>query len=550
MLDVPATTPAFAQRWVAQVRALRAELGWPADAAIVTRLHRDGASFAAAAADDQLFTATEVNELAWLRLVAQEHDAAWPLAPAYPAVFDHEAARQTLQRSALAERAPRLMALLQEAQRRALGVLCDDEMFSLGGGHGSRTWPLQALPESVDWSTLSDVPTALITGSNGKTTTVRLVAAMAAAAGRSPGFNCTDGVFVDGECVLRGDYSGPAGARAVLRDPRVQTAVLETARGGILRRGLAVRRADAAIVTNVSPDHFGEYGVHDLADLADAKLVVARALGPAGTLVLNADDPLLVAKSAALTVPLAWFAQDDAHPLLLAARERGGGTCAVAGGRLRLYWRGVAHDLGAVAAMPLTVAGSAAYNIANLAGAALLAAALGIGVESIAAVCQHFGARRDDNPGRLERWRIGDVDVLVDYAHNPEGLEGLLQVAEQLRKSRDARIGLLLGQAGNRDDSAIRALAQVAAAHRPSRIVLKDIPGMLRGRAPGEVPGLLREGLLDTGFAAADLHLELDELEAARQLWSWSRPGDVLVLPVHAAATRLALAQWLDALQR
>ncbi len=550
MLDVPATTPEFAQRWVAQVRVLRAELGWPVDAAIVTRLHRDGASFAAAAADDQLFTATEVNELAWLRLVALEHDRAWPFAPAYPAVFDHEAARQTLQRAALAERTPRLMALLQEAQRRALGVLCDDDAFSLGGGSGSRIWPLQALPETVDWTALRDVPTALITGSNGKTTTVRLVAAMAAADSRVPGFNCTDGVFVDGECVLRGDYSGPAGARAVLRDPRVQTAVLETARGGILRRGLAVRRADAAIVTNVSPDHFGEYGVHDLSDLADAKLVVARALGPAGTLVLNADDALLVAKSAALTVPLAWFAQDDAHPLLRAARERGGGTCAVAEGRLRLHWQGVAHDLGAVAAMPLTVGGSAAYNIANLAGAALLAAALGIGIAPIAAVCQRFGACRDDNPGRLERWRIGEVDVLVDYAHNPEGLEGLLQVAEQLRKTRDARIGLLLGQAGNRDDRAIHALAQVAAAHRPGRIVLKDIPGMLRGRAPGEVPGLLREGLLDAGFASADLHLELDELEAARQLWSWSRPGDVLVLPVHAAATRLALAQWLDALQR
>jgi UDP-N-acetylmuramyl tripeptide synthase len=173
---------------------------------------------------------------------------------------------------------------------------------------------------------------------------------------------------------------------------------------------------------------------------------------------------------------------------------------------------------------------------------------VGLGIESIASVCQHFGAHRDDNPGRLERWRIDGVDVLVDYAHNPEGLGGLLQVAEQLRKTREGRIGLLLGQAGNRDDAAIRALAQVAAAHRPHRIVLKDIPGMLRGRASGEVPGLLRDGLLDAGFAAADLHLELDELEAARQMLSWSRPGDVLVLPVHAAPTRLALAQWLDAL--
>lgn len=550
MLDVPATTPECAQRWVAQLRALRAELGWPVDAAVITRLHRDGASFAAAADEDQLFTATEVNELAWLRLVAEQGVIAWPLAPGYPAVFDAESARQTLRRAAAAECAPRWRELSNKAAQRGLSVLCDDDAFSLGSGCGGRTWPLQALPEAVDWPSLSDVPIALVTGSNGKTTTVRLVAAMSAAAGRAPGFNCTDGVFVDGECVLRGDYSGPAGARAVLRDPRAQMAVLETARGGILRRGLAVRRADAAIVTNVSPDHFGEYGVHDLSDLADAKLVVARALGPNGTLVVNADDALLVAKSTALSVPLAWFALDDAHPLLVAHRARGGGTCAVADGRLRLHWQGVAHDLGSVAAMPLTVGGSAAYNVANLAGAALLAAAIGIGVAPIAAVCQRFGASRDDNPGRLERWQIGAVDVLVDYAHNPEGLAGLLRVAEQLRETRDGRVGLLLGQAGNREDSAIHALAQVAAAHRPDQIVLKDIPGMLRGRAPGEVPGLLRDGLLNAGFAASDLRIELDELEAARQLWSWSRPGDVLVLPVHAAATRLALAQWLDALAR
>ena len=139
---------------------------------------------------------------------------------------------------------------------------------------------------------------------------------------------------------------------------------------------------------------------------------------------------------------------------------------------------------------------------------------------------------------------------MVDYAHNPDGLVGLLRVAERLRATSDGRIGLLLGQAGNRDDAAIRALADVAAAHQPNRVVLKDIPGMLRGRTPGEVPELLRRALLNAGLAAADLYVELDELEAARQLLAWARRGDVLVLPVHAAGTRLALASWLDTLTR
>lgn len=545
MLDVFAATPAQAARWAARVRDWRVHLGWP-DGPIATRLHPSGASLVAAAPEDQLLTATEVNELAWLELCADDDDVTLPHAPGHPAVFDVASSFYTMRRMAAAERQQQALRLLHEAEDRDVPVLWDDDEFTLGEGEGGRSWPLDELPTAPPWELLHGIPTALVTGSNGKTTTVRLLAAMLAADGRCVGYNCTDGVFVGGECVERGDYSGPAGARRVLRDARVQAAVLETARGGILRRGLAVRRADAAIVTNISADHFGEYGIHDLSDLANAKLAVARAITESGLLVLNADDEVLRAKAGALDCRIAWFALDDAHPFLQAQRERGGSTCGVRDGRLRLQHGGITTDLGAVAAMPLAMAGCASYNIANLAGAALLAVALGVERDAIAEVCAHFGARRGDNPGRLEQWTIRGVRVLMDYAHNPEGLDGLLRVAQALRAGK-GRLGLLLGQAGNRDDESIRALARSAAAQRPAQVALKDAEGYLRGRALGEVPGILRDELLRAGLAPDAVRAWPSEFEAAQRLFEWAEADDVLVLPVHAFAAREALAEWLDA---
>ena len=528
------------------MRALRAKLGWN-EATLVVREHRSGASLFAAAAQDQLFTATEVNELAWLRLVAEPGDHRIPLSPGHPSVFDEDSALQTLHCLAKEEAKPAAMRLQSEAQAHRVAVVWDDEDISIGMGEGSATWRLDALPDEAPWATLHDVPSALVTGSNGKTTTVRLVSAMLSANGRRPGFNCTDGVFVGGERMERGDYSGPAGARRVVRDRRVDAAVLETARGGILRRGLAVRRVDAAIVTNVSPDHFGEYGVHDLSDLAEAKLVVARALDADGTLVLNADDAMLLSKAERTDVRIAWFALDDANPKLLAHRAAGGDTCGIENGRMRLHVGGETHDLGEARAMPLSLEGAAAYNLHNLAGAALLGSRLGVPAPIIASVCASFGGARGDNPGRMERWDIHGVRVLVDYAHNPEGLDGLLRVADSLRQLSGGRIGLLLGQAGNRDDDAIRELARIAASWKPARVVLKDIEGYMRGRQPGEVPVILRDQLRTSGLPEESLHIVLPELDAAQAMIEWAQPGDVLVLPVHSFAARDALAAWLDA---
>jgi UDP-N-acetylmuramyl tripeptide synthase len=399
---------------------------------------------------------------------------------------------------------------------------------------------------------LHDIPTALVTGSNGKTTTVRLLSACARAHGWPNAFCCTDGVFFEGEPLAGGDYSGPEGARRVLRERRARAAIIETARGGILRRGLAVSRAAAAIVTNISADHFGEYGIDDLAGLADVKLTIAGVLVPDGLLVLNADDAELRARAPHLAerfgrpLSIGWFSLDDAHPLLVAQRRAGGSTCGVRDGRLVLQHRGATHDLGAVAAMPLTVDGSAAYNTANLAAAALGAASLGIAAGTIAAVYARFGANPADNSGRLMRFERNGVQILIDYAHNPEGMRGLMQVALHLRGPH-GRLGTILGHAGNRLDSDIEALALATAQFRPDLVVVKESDGYLRGRQPGEVPRLIHAVLRRAGLAEESLPVRMTEAEAVDYALEWARPGDVLALTVHSPEVRSALVGRLSA---
>ena len=531
-------------RWAQRVRQVCAALAWPGpQPRAVPHPHEPTLVFAAP--EDLLFTATEINEWAWERSAAEAGERDFDLArnPGDEPVA-HFAAR------AAAERRPALSALREATATRRLPMFVDDETVSVGAGAGSRCWPLLAMPapEGVPWPGLHDVPTALVTGSNGKTTTVRLLAAMAAASGRASGHCCTEGIWVAGRMVQSGDYSGPAGAREVLRHRGVEVAILETARGGILRRGLALRRADVAVVTNISPDHLGEYGVDSAADLAEVKLVVAHAVSGGGMLVLNADDAILMDAAAraphAASARQALFGRDHDHPALLASRVRGGSTCGVREGELLLWHLGDEHALGAIVDMPLTLHGAARHNIENIAAAALAAAGLGLSISVIRQTLQSFGAQPEDNPGRLERWSHRGATVLIDYAHNPEGLAQLLLVARALQPRR---LALLLGQAGNRDGAAIAALAGTAAGFGPDRIVIKELPAMWRGRSAGEVPALLEAALRAAGVPAERIVHEADEEAGAFGLLAWAGPGDLIVLPVHTAAVRLRLVAALGA---
>ncbi len=504
------------------IRVFMAALHWPTPTVVA---RRDGlqATVFASAPIDALMAATEVNEQAWMSAEATMRGE----------TFTVDIARLRLLYDNARAAEPNAAAVHTESLSRRVTVTFDDETLSVGTGEGSHAWPLAQVPvvAAVPWQEIHDVPVALVTGSNGKTTTTRLVAAMWRAAGRVTGFCCSDGVWIDDAQLDSGDYSGPTGARIVLRDNRVQAAVLETARGGILRRGLAVYRATAAIITNIAADHFGEYGVHTLQDLADAKSVVACALTEDGCVVLNADDSILVALGGRLAVPCAWFSVTDAHDALDTHVASGGDAAIVHDGNAWLHIAHSWHDLGAITAMPLTLGGAAAYNVANILGASLLAAVMGVPVGAITLTLVTFGASPLDNPGRLQRMQFGGVTVLVDYAHNPDGLASLCRAAATVPATRRL---LVLGQAGDRDDAQLRALVRAAWLVTPfDRVIVKEMPAMLRGRSLGDLPAVFVEELRALGVPDASVDVAPSELQAIRHALQWARDGDVLVCPVH-----------------
>jgi UDP-N-acetylmuramyl tripeptide synthase len=531
-----ADAPRALRAWEDAARAMLDAVGWEHESTLVRRFP-GGASLVISAPLDALYAATEVNE--WALGAANAAIAGAP-APDFP----HGAA--LLRHLIGMEANPALLAMQRAAAAHGVTFLVDELTASIGTGTGSKSWTLDQLPapDTVDWATVHDVPTVLVTGSNGKTTTVRLLSAVLAEAGRTVGMCCSDTVTVAGEVLERGDWSGPGGARRVLRDSRVEVAVLETARGGMLRRGLAADRADAAIITNVAEDHFGEFGIHDLVTLAEAKRIVTRALGRAGRLVLNAADPELVRAAPALDVPLVWFATDSRNAVLRAHIAGGGEAMTVDQGKFLLVRDREAHPVAALAEVPITFAGAASHNVANVLGVIALAATLGLDPEAIGRGLRAFRGSSVDNPGRLNRFDLGGVTVLADFAHNPHGMQALVALAEQLPSRRRL---ILMGQAGDRDDDAIRDFAKSAWRFRPDRIVLKEMEKYLRGRLPGEVTGIMEEEFLRLGAPQEAITHAGTESGAVHAALAWAQPGDLLLLPVHSE--REAALALLDRLQ-
>jgi cyanophycin synthetase len=526
ILDVeagPAEAPLLESAWRASLAELLAALGWPASP-VASRTHSTGLQLAFGAPADVLYAATEIAEAACAEALARLEGAPAP---------DRSATVAALRASIEEERKPWLLALDEEASRRGVTLLADDKRISVGLGIGSSSWPseesLEAIPH-IPWARLRDIPTILVTGTNGKTTTARLLGAMVGAAGRVAGVTSTDSVIVGGEVVAEGDYSGPNGARTVLRDRRVEVGVLEVARGGILRRGLPVPRATAAIVTNVANDHLGEYGIEDLAGLADAKLVVAKAVAPEGRVVLNADDPLLLERGLRLAEPVTWFTLEPEHAAVSEHLARGGDACLVEGETLFLSRGAQRTALARVSEIPIAFAGAARHNVANALAAAGGAWALGFPAPAIANALTRFASDPIQNPGRANVWKVAGATFFLDFAHNPHGMRALAGMMAAIPATRRA---LVIGQAGDRDDESIRDLARAAWTMRPDRVIVKELESYLRGRERGVVPKILCDEFRAAGAGDAVLSRHESELDAVRAALDWARPGDVILLTVH-----------------
>jgi UDP-N-acetylmuramyl tripeptide synthase len=431
---------------------------------------------------------------------------------------------------------PALRLALAAAAAAGLPAFVDDDGLTVGAGRGARTVALDALPaDGAVPDGASAVPFVFITGTNGKTTSARMVAAIAAAAGRTAGLTSSDGVVIGGEWVERGDWTGPGAARQVLRAAAVDFAVLETARGGLMRRGLVVDGADAALVTNISDDHLGEWGLDTLADMAWAKLTVAHGLRPGGVLVVSGADAALAA-----ALPAVQAARPDLRVWRFVDGPRGApgaveAWVAPGPGGAPWLWTGLPGEgdvaLLAVGDVPATLGGLVRTMVQNALGAALLARAAGVSAAAARAGLAGFVPDLARSRGRLNRFGLPNgATAVLDFAHNPAGIAGLGPLCAA---ARPGRVVVLAGQAGDRPDALLDAYAAAVAGLAPDRVILKELPHYRRGRAPGEVRARLRAALVGNGVAGAGIDEVEDEAGAVAAALAGAGPGDLLLLLVH-----------------
>lgn len=503
--------------WRAQVDRMRSELGWGGCEYSRVDL-AGGVSFAFTAEIDALYAASEINEYAWAAIDAEHNDAEMP---------DFAAQADAIRESYAEESNPRLLEMQATAEASGVAFLWDDDDVSLGLGQSAKTWPARELPDpaSLDWSVFDNVPIGLVTGTNGKTTTVRLAMNILRCAGQNVGLSSTDWIAVNDRIIDRDDWSGPGGARAILRQNDVEVAILESARGGLLRRGLGVDRADAALITNISEDHLGDFGSHNLDELLHIKWIVSKAVRRSGRLILNADDERLVARAGSFDGKLVWFSLAADNPVIEKHTAAGGLAFVLDAGELVKIDGASRESLCCDRDVPITLDGAARHNVANALAAAALCHCLGIGTADIRDGLTTMS--QDLNPGRCNVYDVAGRKVLIDFAHNPQAMQALFDMARALPAKRRV---LCFGQAGDRPDDLIRRMTADAWAIDLDRVMVSELAKYHRGREHGDVFAVIRGELLSLGATDDQIEHHEEELDTLKAAFDWSEEGDLIIM--------------------
>ncbi|MGZ4502146.1 MAG: Mur ligase family protein, partial [Nocardioidaceae bacterium] len=386
------------------------------------------------------------------------------------------------------------------------------------------------------------VPIVAVTGTNGKTTTSRMVAHIARTHGLHVGWSSTDGIYVDGELVERGDYSGPSGAGRVLAHRQVQLAVTETARGGILLKGIGLVHNDVSVVTNISADHLGLQGIDTLDQLAEVKGVVPRITKKSGWAVLNGDDPRVFAMRTTIKARPWVFSRDPDSPAIREILNEGGRATTVIDGWLAVLTAdGDPDPLVEVVDIPMTLAGLSRFNVENALAAASAALAVGMPRDVVREGLTTFRPDPQHNPGRMNFFSLDDVSVVIDLAHNEAGLEALLEIMNGVRRP-GARLLLGLGAVGDRTDDVVDRLGEMGARDADVALVAHKA-GYLRGRTTDELDALFRAGAARVGVD--ELPSYPTEVAGLEALVQQARPGDVVGLMCHE--DRQGVYDWIAA---
>lgn len=371
--------------------------------------------------------------------------------------------------------------------------------------------------------TSARIPIFAITGTNGKTTTTRLIAHILRNSGRTVGFTTTDGTYIGNQRIVQGDNTGPVSAQLVLKDPTVDVAVLETARGGIIRSGLGFDHADIGVVLNVASDHLGLKDVNTLEDLARVKSVVPRAVGKNGWAVLNAEDELVYKMRDLVDGRVVCFSMDEDHPNIRRRAERGRVSCVFENGYVTILKGKWKVRVEKVVNIPLTYGGRAEFMIQNVLAATLACFVHGVTIEDIRVGLTTFNAGTAQTPGRLNFIEVGQVTVLMDYAHNPAGFRGLSSFVGKLpNKYRTVVINV----PGDRRDEDIREMGLIAGENF-DRIVIRT-GHYLRGRDPKEISDLIQEGIAASG-REPQVRVIPESRDAIQHAIKYGRKGELVV---------------------
>ncbi len=372
---------------------------------------------------------------------------------------------------------------------------------------------------------ISEIPVIAVTGTNGKTTTTRLIAHALRSRYRQVGMTCTDGVYIGDLCVEKADATGPKSAQVLLRDPLVEVAVLETARGGIIRNGLGYNLANVAVITNVTNDHIGQDDIEDLDELVHVKALVAEAVTADGTVVLNADDPnwrILAERARRQVIYFSMQAQNMVVRHHLAA---GGRAVFCRRGQLIFAQGADEQVLLDLSAIPITFDGKAEHNVANSMAASAALWAFGLSLDEIRPALSNFAPSLEHNPGRQNLFDLDGIQVMVDYGHNEDGYRHTLALA---RRCSPRRLVGVIAVPGDRQDSDILTIGALAGSGFDQIYVKEDSD--LRGRSKGEVADLLRRACLTGGASPERLELILEEGQAVERAVLMGEAGDMIVV--------------------
>ena len=368
------------------------------------------------------------------------------------------------------------------------------------------------------------IPVVSITGTNGKSTVTRLITHILKVAGKRVGTTTSDGVLVDERLVDPGDWTGPGGAWQILERSDVDVGVLETARGGLVLRGMGYETNDASVITNVTSDHLDLQGIHTLPELAEVKSTVARATREGGWAVLNADDPLVAAIARRVRARIAMFSIDPSGAAAIRRTVAGGGRGYV----LRDGWLTeidgsskegpVEHRIVEVGRVPITLGGLARHNVANALAAAGAARGLGVTLSQLRDGLTDFEPSSERSPGRLNLFRLGARVIIIDFAHNEAGMSAVLDVAEGIAgggAGRSAPVTAIIGTAGDRPDDTLRGIGRIAG-KRAQRVAIKETLKYLRGRSRESVVGEIMAGIASAHRSTTDVPVYESETEALR----------------------------------